>query len=170
MEILTDFEGSEEKMQKASEELKFEKAIEYRELLGSVKKIAQKQKITDSSGEDRDILAVAIQEEDAVVQVFFYPGRPTDRKGSLLSSDFKGETCGEILDSFIKQYYAGTPFIPGELMLQEEMERCLASGRMAECKTRRKSQYPRAEKRTKEKLVELAANNAAWFSVKTENV
>ena len=64
----------EEKMQKASEELKFEKAIEYRELLGSVKKIAQKQKITDSSGGDRDILAAAIQEEDAVVQVFFIRG------------------------------------------------------------------------------------------------
>lgn len=60
----------EEKMQAASEALEFEKAIEYRELLNSVKKVAQKQKITDSSGEDRDVLAVACQEDDAVVQVF----------------------------------------------------------------------------------------------------
>ena len=137
----------EEKMQKASEELKFEKAIEYRELLGSVKKIAQKQKITDSSGEDRDILAAAIQEEDAVVQVFFIRG------GRLIGRDHfylrisKGETCGEILDSFIKQYYAGTPFIPGELMLQEEIEDASLLEEWLSVKRGGESQYPRAEKR-----------------------
>ena len=64
----------EEKMQAASEALEFEKAIEYRELWNSVKKIAQKQKITDSHGEDRDVLAVATADEDAVVQVFFIRG------------------------------------------------------------------------------------------------
>ena len=64
----------EEKMNAASEALEFEKAIEFRELLNSVKKVAQKQKITDSSGEDRDVLAVASEEEDAVVQVFFIRG------------------------------------------------------------------------------------------------
>ena len=60
----------EEKMNTASENLEFERAIEYRELINSVKKIAQKQKITDSRGEDRDILAAASEGEDAVVQVF----------------------------------------------------------------------------------------------------
>ena len=59
----------EEKMNQASEDLEFERAIEYRELLSSVQKIAQKQKITDTAGEDRDILAVASEGEDAVVQV-----------------------------------------------------------------------------------------------------
>ena len=101
----------EEKMQAASEALEFEKAIEYRELLNSVKKVAQKQKITDSSGEDRDVLAAACQEDDAVVQVFFIRG------GRLIGRDHfylrisKGETKAEILDSFIKQYYAGTPSV-----------------------------------------------------------
>ena len=150
----------EEKMQKASEELKFEKAIEYRELLGSVKKIAQKQKITDSSGEDRDILAAAIQEEDAVVQVFFIRG------GRLIGRDHfylrisKGETCGEILDSFIKQYYAGTPFIPGELMLQEEIEDASLLEEWLSVKRGGKVNIRVPKKGTKEKLVELAANNA----------
>ena len=64
----------EEKMNQASEDLEFERAIEYRELLSSVQKIAQKQKITDTAGEDRDILAVASEGEDAVVQVFFIRG------------------------------------------------------------------------------------------------
>ena len=117
--ILNDLE---EKMKAASEALEFEKAIEYRELLNSVKKVSQKQKITDSSGEDRDILAVASEEEDAVVQVFFIRG------GRLIGRDHfylriaKDEQDSEILDSFIKQYYAGTPFIPGELMLPAELE------------------------------------------------
>ena len=112
----------EDKMMAASEALEFEKAIEYRELLNSVKKVAQKQKITDSSGEDRDVMAVACQDEDAVVQVFFIRG------GRLIGRDHfylrisEEDKKSEILNSFIKQYYAGTPFLPGELMLPEEIE------------------------------------------------
>ena len=112
----------EEKMQEASDNLEFEKAIEYRELLNSVKQIAQKQKITNSDGEDKDILAVATENEDAVVQVFFIRG------GRLIGRDHfylritKDEEESVILESFIKQFYAGTPYIPRELMLQEEIE------------------------------------------------
>ena len=150
----------EEKMQAASEALEFEKAIEYRELLNSVKKVAQKQKITDSSGEDRDVLAVACQEDDAVVQVFFIRG------GRLIGRDHfylrisKGETKAEILDSFIKQYYAGTPFIPGELMLQEELEEQALLEEWLSTKRGQKVTIRIPKKGTKEKLVELAGENA----------
>ena len=150
----------EEKMQDASDALEFEKAIEYRELLNSVKKVAQKQKITDSSGEDRDILAVAMEEEDAVVQVFFIRG------GRLIGRDHfylritKGETAGSILDSFIKQYYAGTPFIPGELMVQKELEDQELIEEWLSSKRGGKVNIRVPKKGTKEKLVELAANNA----------
>lgn len=150
----------EEKMQEASDALEFEKAIEYRELLNSVKKVAQKQKITDSSGEDRDILAVAMEEEDAVVQVFFIRG------GRLIGRDHfylritKGETAGSILDSFIKQYYAGTPFIPGELMVQKELEDQELIEEWLSSKRGGKVNIRVPKKGTKEKLVELAANNA----------
>ena len=150
----------EEKMQAASEALEFEKAIEYRELLNSVKKVAQKQKITDSSGEDRDVLAVACQEDDAVVQVFFIRG------GRLIGRDHfylrisKGETKAEILDSFIKQYYAGTPFIPGELMLQEELEEQALLEEWLSTKRGQKVTIRIPKKGTKEKLVELAQKNA----------
>ena len=65
----------EEKMMAASDSLEFEKAIEYRELLTSVQKVAQKQKITDTAGDDRDIIAMASEGEDAVVQVFFIRSR-----------------------------------------------------------------------------------------------
>lgn len=151
----------QEKMDAASEALEFEKAIEYRELLNSVKKVAQKQKITDSSGEDRDVLAVASEEEDAVVQVFFIRG------GRLIGRDHfylrisKDEPHSEVLDSFIKQYYAGTPFIPGELMLPEELEDMHLLEEWLGTKRGGKVSIRVPKKGTKEKLVELAANNAS---------
>ena len=150
----------EEKMNEASENLEFERAIEYRELIGSVKKVAQKQKITDSSGEDRDVLAVASGEEDAVVQVFFIRG------GRLIGRDHfylritKGEEKSSILDNFIKQYYAGTPYIPGELMLQEDVEERELLETWLTAKRGQKVTLRIPRKGTKEKLVELAAENA----------
>ena len=156
--ILKELEG---KMQKASEALEFEKALEYRELLHSVQKIAQKQKITDTAGEDRDILAVAAEEEDAVVQVFFIRG------GRLIGRDHfylritPGETPKEILSSFIKQFYAGTPYIPSELMLPEEIEDRPVIEEWLAQKRGHKVYLKVPKKGTKEKLVELASKNAA---------
>jgi len=156
--ILKELEG---KMQEASDNLEFEKAIEYRELLSSVQKIAQKQKITDTAGEDRDILAAAVEEEDAVVQVFFI------RSGRLIGRDHfylkiaKGDTGKEILSSFIKQFYAGTPYIPSELMLPEEIEDAGIIEEWLGKKRGRRVHIRVPKKGTKEKLVELAAKNAA---------
>ena len=151
----------EEKMMKASEDLEFEKAIEYRELLESVKKIAQKQKITDTAGNDRDILAAATDKEDAVVQVFFIRG------GRLIGRDHfylklsGDETTGEIISSFIKQFYAGTPYIPAELMTQTEIEDGEVLEEWLSQKRGHRVHIRVPKKGTKEKLVELAEKNAA---------
>ncbi len=151
----------EEKMNAASEALEFEKAIEYRELINSIKKVSQKQKITDSSGEDRDVLAVASEDEDAVVQIFFIRG------GRLIGRDHfylrisRDESASEILNSFVLQYYAGTPFIPAELMLQEEIEDRRLLEEWLTAKRGQKVMLKVPQKGMKEKLVELARENAA---------
>ena len=151
----------EEKMNQASEELEFERAIEYRELLSSVQKIAQKQKITDTAGEDRDILAVALEGEDAVVQVFFIRG------GRLIGRDHfylkigEGDGAGEILSSFVKQFYAGTPYIPAEIMLPEPVADAEVIEEWLSGKRGRKVHIRIPQKGMKEKLVELAEKNAA---------
>lgn len=156
----------EKKMMQASEDLEFEKAIEYRELLNSVNKIAQKQKITDSSWEDRDVLAVATDKEDAVVQVFFIRG------GRLIGRDHfylkiqKDEQKADIIDSFIKQYYAGTPFIPSVLMVQEPIEDSKLIEEWLSTKRGGKVSIHVPKKGTKEKMVELAANNAKMVLTK----
>lgn len=151
----------EKKMQEASDHMEYEQAIEYRDLLGSVKQIAQKQKITSSEMEDRDVIACSCDGPDAVVQVFFI------RSGKLIGREHfhltvaVQEEKGQILGSFIKQYYAGTPFIPRELMLQAAPEE---EGLLAEWLSRKKGQrvYVRVPKKgQKERLVELAFKNAS---------
>ena len=150
----------EQRMQDASEKMDFEAAIEQRELLNSVKQIAQKQKITMSDGEDKDIIAMASDDTDAVVQVFFV------RSGRLIGRDHfylrvaPHDTKGMVLDSFIKQFYAGTPFIPKELMIQEEVEDCEVIEQWLSKKRGQRVHIRVPKKGTKEKLVELAARNA----------
>ena len=148
------------KMEQASEEMRFEEAIEYRDLIESVKRIGERQKITGSDGEDKDIIALAMDEEDAVVQVFFV------RDGKLIGRDHfflraaAGDQKEQVLLSFIKQFYMGTPFIPRELVLQTAMEEQQLSEEWLS-KKRGHRVYIRVPKiGTKEKLVELAAQNA----------
>ena len=157
-DILKDLQA---KMDEASENLEFEKAIELRELIGSVKAIAQKQKMTDSSGEDRDILAVEQDEEDAVVQVFFIRGGRLIGRDHFFLKNAAEDTRSEILSSFIKQFYAGTPFIPSELMLQEHLEEQELLEQWLSKKKEQRVHIRVPQKGEKEKLVELARKNAA---------
>ena len=150
----------EDKMAQASENLEFEEAIRYRDLYNSVKSVAQKQKITDSNGEDKDILALAKDETDAVVQVFFVRDGKLIGREHFYMTHVEGYDTAQILLDFVKQFYAGTPFIPRELMLQEEiadleiLEKWLSSRKGSRV-------YLRVPKKgAKEKLVELAAQNA----------
>lgn len=150
----------EEKMLDASENLEFEKAIEYRELLASVQKIAQKQKITDTAGDDRDIIAMASEGEDAVVQVFFIRGGRLIGRDHFYLKIAENDTKSEILSSFIKQFYAGTPYIPAELMLPEEIEDQEIIEKWLTTRREHKVRLRIPKKGTKEKLVELAQKNA----------
>jgi len=150
----------EEKMNKAAEELEFEEAARYRDLLSSVRQVSQKQKITEGVGEDKDILALYQDETEAVVQIFFV------RDGKLIGREHYYMTHvpennkPAILQDFVKQFYAGTPFIPRELMLQYEIEDAeLIEKWLSERKGSRV--YLKVPKiGSKEKLVELAAQNA----------
>ena len=150
----------EVKMLKASEDMEFEEAAKYRDLLNSVKQVSQKQKITDSVGEDKDVIALYQDEAEAVVQVFFIRDGKLIGREHYYMTHVSGQKKPQILEDFIKQFYAGTPFIPRELMLQYEIEdmelieKWLTQRRGARV-------YIKVPKiGTKEKLVELAAQNA----------
>ena len=150
----------ETKMNQASMEMEFEKAIEYRELLSSVKQIAQKQKMTNTDDEDKDIIAMAADDVDAVVQVFFIRG------GKLIGRDHfhvrvgTDETRNDIMATFIKQFYSGTPFIPKEILLQETIEEANLVEEWLAKKRGAKVIIHTPQKGKKNKLVELASKNA----------
>ena len=151
----------EERMMQASENMDFERAIEYRELLNSVKQVAQKQKITSSDGEDKDIIALAADDRDAVVQVFFI------RSGRLIGREHFYVTIAnedskeQILATFLKQFYSGTPYIPKEIMLQYAVEDAAVIEDWLTKKRGQKVVLRVPQKGMKEKLVELAEKNAA---------
>ena len=150
----------EAKMKAASDALDFEAAAGYRDLYNSVRQVSQKQKITDSVGEDKDIIALYQDESEAVVQVFFVrDGKLIGREHYYMTHVSDGNKP-EILENFVKQFYAGTPFIPRELMLQYEIgDRELIEKWLSDKKGSRV--YVRVPKiGSKEKLVELAAQNA----------
>ena len=161
-----------EKMQKASEEMRYEDAMEYRDLINSIRKIGERQKITGYGQEDRDIIAVAmddsedLRDQDAVVQVFFI------RDGRLIGRDHfylrvaKGDTKAQVLSSFLKQFYAGTPFIPSEIMLQSEIEDADIIEEWLSGRRKQKVHIRVPKKGTKEKLVELALENARMVLAK----
>ena len=148
------------KMTEAAEEMRFEQAAEYRDLIDSVRRIGERQKITNSDGEDKDVIALAMDKEDAVAQVFFI------RNGKLIGREHyylrigEEEQKSEVLLTFMKQFYSGTPFIPREIMISEEiaeqelMEEYLSSKRGQKVRIR----VPK--KGSKEKMVELAERNA----------
>lgn len=156
--ILKELEG---KMQEAAETMEFEEAARYRDLYNSVKSVAQKQKITDSAGEDRDIIALSKDDMDAVVQVFFV------RDGRLIGREhfymMRVSGCGreQILEDFVKQFYAGTPFIPREIMLQYEISDAVLIEEWLEKRKGGRVKLLVPKRGTKEKLVELAAQNAS---------
>lgn len=155
-----------EKMEKASEELRFEDAAQYRDLIQSIHKIGERQKITGYGQEDKDIIAVAmdesldLREQDAVVQVFFM------RDGKLIGRDHfylrvaRGDKADQVLSSFLKQFYAGTPFIPKEIMLQTEIEDAGIIEEWLSARRKQRVHIRVPKKGTKEKLVELAQENA----------
>lgn len=153
--------GLEAKMLEASEKMEFEEAAGYRDLLNSVKQISEKQKITGSEQEDRDVMAVASTGEEAVVQTFFIRnGKLIGREHHYLTN-IAGETKNSLITSFIKQFYAGTPYVPRELYVSDSVEEQEILEEWLTAKRGQKVHIKMPVKGEKERLVELARKNAS---------
>lgn len=149
-----------EKMQKASENMEFEEAIKYRDLIESVKKVSETQKMSDNIGEDKDIIALAIDGNETVVQVFFLRNGKLIGREHFYMTQIEEPLPDKILTSFVKQFYAGTPFIPREIMLQQAIEDMELVEQWLTNKKGAKVHLRVPQRGAKEKLVDLAARNA----------
>ncbi len=157
-EILKSLEA---RMQEASERLAFEEAAEIRELYYSVKSVAQKQKITDYEGEDKDYIGIASGEKDIAIQVFFVRTGKLIGREHFLFPDCAEDEKRDVLSSFLKQFYAGTPYVPSEIYVSEEIADHELIEEWLSKRKGRKVQIKVAQKGRKEKLLELAGKNAA---------
>lgn len=151
----------EEKMYEASEKYEFEVAAEYRDLLNSVKQIAQKQKITSQEQDDKDIIGFAKAAEEAVIQVFFIRGGKLIGREHFHFNEVEHDSRAEILTAFIKQFYAGTPYIPKQIVLPSEIEEEVVLAEWLSEKRGQKVYFRVPKKGQKERLVELACKNAS---------
>ncbi|MEE3467427.1 MAG: excinuclease ABC subunit UvrC [Eubacterium sp.] len=150
----------EAKMKDASAQMAFEEAAVYRDQLESIRRVTERQKITSDENQDRDILALARSGNEAVMQVFFI------RNGKLLGREHyyltgvEFEKDEDVISSFIKQMYAGTPYLPGELVTEKEFSDSEAILNWLSEKRGRRVRVTIPQRGQKERLLELAKKNA----------
>ena len=149
-----------DRMQEASDEMRFEDAAGIRDLITSVKEVSQKQKITAGDMQDRDVIALYRDEEDAVVQIFFVRSGKLIGRDHFMMTHVQKKDPSSILNEFVKQYYSGTPFIPREIMIEEEIDEKDLMERYLQEKRGSKVSIIIPLKGNKEKLILLAKKNA----------
>ena len=152
----------EQQMMKFSEEMEFEKAAEYRDLLFSVKRLAEKQKADDDMNVERDIIAFATAGDEAVAQVFFVRGGKMVGREHFYLTGVENEDRSTVMANFIKQFYSGTPHIPKELLLSNETDDQELLETWLTARRGRKVRIVIPKKGSKERLVELAEKNASF--------
>ena len=152
----------EQQMMKFSEEMEFEKAAEYRDLLFSVKRLAEKQKADDDMNVERDIIAFATAGDEAVAQVFFVRGGKMVGREHFYLTGVENEDRSTVMANFIKQFYSGTPHIPKELLLSSETDDQELLENWLTARRGRKVRIVIPKKGSKERLVELAEKNASF--------
>ncbi len=156
-EVLKDLQ---QKMEQLAQNMQFEEAAVYRDLIDSVRQVTERQKITSGDQEDRDIIAIARNEDEAVVQVFFIRGGKLIGREHYYLTGVMEEAEGHILSAFIKQMYAGTPYVPRELWTECEPEDSGAILEWLAKKRGHKVMFRHPKRGEKVRLLDLAKRNA----------
>ena len=162
-EVLRDLE---QKMKQYAEQMQFEEAAVYRDLIDSVKQVTERQKITSEDQEDRDIIAMARLNDEAVVQVFFIRGGKMLGREHYYLTGVKEESDSAVLSAFVKQMYAGTPYVPKEIWMEEEVEDAAAILEWLSTKRGYKVYFRYPKRGQKERMLELAKRNAELVLIK----
>ena len=148
-------------MKEASDAMEYEEAGKWKELMDAANTVSAHQKVEYSPGEDRDVLGLAVEGFEAIMQVFFIRGGKLLDREHFYLTPAPGDSDRDIVTSFIKQYYAGTPFLPGEVLLPCEVEDKESIEEWLHQKAGHKVALLIPQKGKKEKMVELAEKNAA---------
>lgn len=150
-----------EKMDKASENLEFEKAAEYRDTIANVKALNEKQIIESMHVNERDVIGfVRGDNGECVVQIFFIRGGKITGREHFMPENCEDTPDNTMLSEFIEQFYSGTPYIPKEIILQCDIDNYeLISQWLSEQKGQRVNILI-PQKGERKRLVDMARNNA----------
>ncbi len=159
-------EDLERKMAEASRELDFEQAALYRDLIRSVRRIGEKQKINEMKGDDRDLIALSGDDREAVVSIFFIRGGKLLGRDHFHMSGTEQTGDAEILTDFMKQFYLGTPFIPREILTETEILDREVLEKWLSDKRGSKVSISVPKRGSKARLMKLAKQNAEEVLIK----
>ncbi len=151
----------EARMKKLSEEMEFEQAAEVRDLIESVRHIASRQRMNNTSNDDRDIIAMASNHmNEGVISVFFI------REGKMIGREhfhmtgIQSETYGDVMSAFMKQYYASTPFLPKEIIVEQAVTEASVIEEYLSSRRGNQVHILIPQKGEKKQLLKLAKDNA----------
>lgn len=150
----------ENEMLEASNNLEFEKASEIRDKIFAIKSLAQSQLVENTSDDDKDVIAFARADDEAMFQIFFIRGGKITGRENIMLNNISHLTRNDLMLSFVKQFYSGTPFIPKEIILQEEIDDKENILNWLSSLKGKKIKITTPKKNEKLKLVEMAYNNA----------
>ena len=167
-EIIDVLEGKTEKLIKelnieineASKNLQFEKAAYIRDKIMAIDRISEKQKVSNISENDIDVIGLARSDTRVCIEIFFVRKSKMVGREHFFLDDLADEESKEILSSFIKQYYMGRPILPNKIMIREEIEDKDIIEELLTKEAGRKVEIKTPQKGEKLKLVEMAENNA----------
>ena len=148
------------KMKEASENLNYELAMEYRDLIESVRRVSEKQKITDTGGENRDVIALVRDGESVIIQMFFVRDGKIVGREHYYMKHAEDESSEDILAAFLMQFYSGAVFIPKEILLQFLPSQAELIEEWMGIQKGSRVELAVPQKGKKEKLVGMAAENA----------
>ncbi len=150
----------EKEMKKASEKLDFEQAAYLRDRIQAIERVSEKQKVSNISENNIDVIGIAKSELEICIEIFFVRGSKMIGREHYFYNDLKDMEDSEILSGFIKQYYLDNPNIPNKIMIREELEEKEALEQWLSTMLGRKVEIKSPKKGEKLRFVEMAENNA----------
>ena len=150
----------EVQMKEASKNLNFEKAAEIRDRIQSIERVSEKQKVSNISENNIDVIGIAKSELQVCIEIFFVRGSKMIGREHYFYADLKDMEDKEILSGFIKQYYLDNPNIPNKIMIREEIDDKLAIEEWLSTILGKKVEIKSPKKGEKLRFVEMAENNA----------
>jgi excinuclease ABC subunit C len=148
------------KMKKASEELDFERAAYIRDKIQAIERVSEKQKVSNISENNIDVIGIAKSELEICIEIFFVRGSKMIGREHYFYTDLKDMEEAEVLSGFIKQYYMDNPNIPNKIMIREELEDKQIIEQWLSTMLGKKVEIKHPQKGEKLRFVEMAENNA----------